>query len=93
MTTLALSARRPEHGLEKSQIHTQTFQIHFISELIFGVTSNTTTYTTSTNVFNDGLPVEQGAELDNVEEDGHFCSRLIFEVGRLERFFFNIEVG
>ena len=28
-------------------------------------------------------PVEQGAELDNVEEDGHLRSRLIFKVGQL----------
>ena len=34
-------------------------------------------------MFNDGLPVEQGAEFDNVEEDGHLRSRLIFEVGQL----------
>ena len=29
------------------------------------------------------VPVEQGAELDNVEEDGHLRSRLIFKVGQL----------
>ena len=92
MTALALSARRPERGLEKSQIHNQFFQINFISELILSVTSDTTSYTTSTNlaknclVFNDELPVEQGAEFDNVEEDGHLRSRLVFEVGQLERF-------
>ena len=28
-------------------------------------------------------PVEQGAEFDNVEEDGHLRSRLIFKVGQL----------
>ena len=38
-------------------------------------------------VFNDGLPVEQGAEFDNVEEDGHLRSRLIFEVGQLRETF------
>ena len=46
--------------------------------------SQTTTLTNlNCLVFNDGLPVEQGAEFDNVEEDGHLCSRLIFEVGQL----------
>ena len=34
-------------------------------------------------MFYDGQPVEQGAEFDNVEEDGHLRSRLIFEVGQL----------
>ena len=43
-------------------------------------------------VFNDGLPVEQGAEFDNVEEDGHLRSRLIFEVGQLRETFFPLSL-
>ena len=50
--------------------------------------SQTTTLTNlNCLVFNDGLPVEQGAEFDNVEEDGHLRSRLIFEVGQLRETF------
>ena len=29
------------------------------------------------------VPVKQGAEFDNVEEDGHLSSGLIFKVGKL----------
>ena len=29
------------------------------------------------------VPVKQGAEFDNVEEDGHLSSGLIFKVGQL----------
>ena len=50
--------------------------------------SQTTTLTNlNCLVFYDGQPVEQGAEFDNVEEDGHLRSRLIFEVGQLRETF------
>ena len=48
--------------------------------------SQTTTLTNlNCLVFNDGLPVEQGAEFDNVEEDGHLGPCLILKVGQLEK--------